>query len=148
MTGNSNSGLSADTQAMMAFESSKKSAGVTYLLWFFTGGFGGHRFYLGETGTAVAQLILSILGWPLVFAAGFGFLLLAPLGIWLLVDLFLIPGMIQKKNQALMERLNAGVRPAVSNVDELAKFASLKEQGAISEEEFQEQKRRLLGASV
>ena len=143
-------GLSLDTQAMMAFESQKKSAGVAYLLWFFTGGFGGHRFYLGRAGSAVAQLFLSLLGWPLVIAGGFGFLLLVPLGVWLLIDLFTLGGMVSDHTAQIMVRLNAAsVRPvaAVSAVDELAKFAALRDQGAISDEEYSEQKARLIGTT-
>ena len=147
-----NSGLSRDTQALMAFEASKKSAGVAYLLWFFTGGFGGHRFYLGRTGSAVAQLILSLLGWVLLLAAGIGLLFLIPLGIWLLVDLFLIPGIIQGQNGDLMRRLDASASASahrtVSAVDELGKFATLRDQGAITEAEFEVQKARLLGTSA
>nr|WP_298102170.1 TM2 domain-containing protein [uncultured Shinella sp.] len=70
-----------------------KSTGVAYLLWFFTGGLGGHRFYLGRTGSAVAMLILFILGLA-TSPIGIGIVLLAGLGIWGLVDAFLIPGMI------------------------------------------------------
>ncbi|MGM0830598.1 MAG: TM2 domain-containing protein [Bacillota bacterium] len=35
----------------------QKSAGTTWLLWVFTTSFGGHRFYLDKTGTAVAMLL-------------------------------------------------------------------------------------------
>lgn len=142
-------GLSHDTQALMAFEAGKKSAGVAYLLWFFTGGVGGHRFYLGRTGSAVGQLLLTVFGWLFLMAAGAGLLLLLPVGIWLLIDLFLIPGMIQEHNAGLMKRLNTsatGVRPS-SAVDELAKFAALRDQGALTEEEFETQKARLLGTT-
>lgn len=83
-----------------------KSAGVAYLLWFFTGGLGGHRFYLGRTGTAVTQLILFVFGWlTLMFILG-GFLLLV-LGIWVLVDAFLIPGMIQKHKDTVRDKLTS-----------------------------------------
>jgi TM2 domain-containing membrane protein YozV len=140
---NGRSGLSADTQALMAFESGKKSGGLAYLLWFFTGGVGGHRFYLGRTGSAVAQLILAVLGWPLLFAAGFGLVFLIPLGIWLLIDVFTLGGMVAKHNAALMERLN---RTALSPVDELSKFAALRDSGAISADEYDAQKQRLIGA--
>lgn len=44
----------------MHYDAAKKSVGVTYLLWFFLGGFGGHRFYLKRTGSAVGLLILTI----------------------------------------------------------------------------------------
>lgn len=67
----------------------KKSTGATWLLYIFLGGLGAHRFYLGKTGTAWTQVILFILG-----ILTFGIMLI-PLGIWLFVDLFLIPGMIR-----------------------------------------------------
>ena len=138
------SGLSADTQALMAFEASKKSVGLAFVLWFFTGGLGGHRFYLGRTGSAIGQLMLSIFGWLTIWV-GFGLLLLIPLGIWLLVDLFLISGMVEEHNSSLMRRLNASSEPKASPVDELSKFAALRDSGAISDEEYQMQKDRLLG---
>ena len=140
------SGLSADTQALMAYESTKKSAGLAYVLWFFTGGLGGHRFYLGQTGSAVAQLLMSVFGWLLLLAAGFGLLLLIPLGIWLLVDLFLIPGIVQTHNSTIMQRLNASASAItpVAGADEIAKYAALRDQGAITEDEFQSKKQRLL----
>ena len=138
-------GLSPDTQALMAFESGKKSAGTAYLLWFFTGGFGGHRFYLGRTGSAVAQLCLTIFG-VLTAVLIVGFFLLAAVGIWLLVDLFIIGSMVEDQNRALMDRLNVGASRRDSPVDELAKFAALKESGAISGEEYESHKRRLIGS--
>ncbi|MBP6878253.1 MAG: TM2 domain-containing protein [Phenylobacterium sp.] len=107
------SGISADTQALMAFESSKKSAGVAYLLWLFLGGLGAHRFYLGRTGSGVAMLALTILGWSLLFALGLGLLFLIPLGIWLLVDLFTIPGMVRSHNTLLVAKLSGGGSPLV-----------------------------------
>ena len=96
-----------NTQQQMLVEqrvtNDAKSTGVAYLLWFFLGSLGAHRFYLGKTGTAVTMLILCILGWlTLVFIVG-GFLL-AALGIWLLVDAFLIPGMVRQDKEALRSR--------------------------------------------
>jgi TM2 domain-containing membrane protein YozV len=136
-------GLSADTQAMMAFESQKKSTGVAYLLWFFVGQFGAHRFYLGSTGLAVGQLVLGLLGWATaVFLVGF--FLLVPLWIWLFVDLFLIPGIAQEKNSRLMDQLNVGVTPRATSAEELAKYAALKDSGALTDEEYETQKRRIL----
>lgn len=138
-------GLSADTQALMAFESSKKSAGVAYLLWFFTGSFGGHRFYMGRTGSAIFQLILGILGWLTIWF-GVGLLFMVPLGVWLLIDLFTLGGMVADDNRKLMARLNAGTASPTSAADDLAKFAALRDSGAISSDEYEAQKRRILGA--
>lgn len=96
-------------RTQLIYDANKKSAGAAYVLWFFLGGLGAHRFYLGQTGTAVAQLILFILGWlTLVIAVGF-FLLMA-VGIWLLVDAFLIPGLVRDQNMAVANQLTGGLR--------------------------------------
>ncbi len=87
----------AHARAQMMYDANKKSTGVAYLLWIFLGGFGAHRFYLGETGTAVAQLLLLLFGWLPLFIGWF------VLGIWLLVDLFLIPGIARDKNMRLAD---------------------------------------------
>lgn len=101
-------GLSNDAKAMMAFESGKKSSGICYLLWFFLGGFGAHRFYLGRTGSAIAMLVISIVSWILIFVAigALGFIVI---GIWWIVDAFLIPGIVRDNNQALQQRIEDGL---------------------------------------
>src|SRR5690625_5857836 len=46
----------ARINAMSAeYESAKKSQVVTWVLWVFTVGIGGHRYYLGDIGYAVAM---------------------------------------------------------------------------------------------
>jgi TM2 domain-containing membrane protein YozV len=79
--------MSKDLQKQMAFESNRKSVGIAYLLWIFLGGFGVHRFYSGHTKSAVLQMVLciSIVGWLV-------------LGPWLIIDLFLIPGLVRERN--------------------------------------------------
>ena len=91
---------------MMMYEANKKSMAVSYLLWFFLGSLGGHRFYNGKTGSAVAQLLMSILGFMLLVAAGLGIILLIPVWIWVLVDAFLIPGWIRIQNSLLAAQLS------------------------------------------
>ena len=44
----------------MQYDALNKSVGVTYLLWFFTGAFGGHRFYSKNTSQLVAGCHLAI----------------------------------------------------------------------------------------
>ncbi len=102
--------ISSDAQALMAFEAGKKSVGLAYVLWFFLGGFGAHRFYMGRSGSAVAILLLNIFGWCTLFI-GLGFVLLFAVGVWLLVDAFLIPGWVRISNAMLMARLTGGVSP-------------------------------------
>ncbi|MER8434121.1 TM2 domain-containing protein [Mesorhizobium caraganae] len=86
-----------------------KSAGVAYLLWFFLGGLGAHRFYLDRTGSAIGQLLLFIFGRMLMVAGGVGAILLVALGIWVLVDAFLIPGMIQRHKSDVRKQLGVDV---------------------------------------
>lgn len=83
----------------MMYDANRKSAGVAYLLWFFVGGFGAHRFYLGRTGTAIAQLMLLLLGWLPLFTGWIA------LGIWLIVDLFLVSQMVTEENMKTVDRL-------------------------------------------
>ena len=66
------------------------STGVAYLLWFFVGILSGHRFYLGRPGTAILQILTYFI------LIGF---------IWLLVDAFLIPGMIRQKKDGIRQRM-------------------------------------------
>lgn len=140
-----NAPLSQDTQALMNFEANKKSAGVAYILWFFLGGLGGHNFYIGKQGAGIGQIVLSIMGWMTLLLAGIGLLFLIPLGIWLLIDVITLGGKVTSINSRLMDSLNSNFSASTNTADELAKFAQLKEQGAITEEEYAQRKRQLLG---
>mgnify|MGYP000205101498 CR=1 FL=1 len=86
-----------------------KSPVVAYLLLIFLGGFGAHRFYLGKTGTAITMLILFILGW-LTLVLGVGLILLAVVGIWCFVDIFLIPGMIEDDKNDMRRMMGSELR--------------------------------------
>jgi TM2 domain-containing membrane protein YozV len=82
-----------------------KSMGASYLLWLFLGGLGGHRFYLGRSGSAVVMLVLTVVGFVLL-PVGVGAVLLIAVGIWALIDAFLIPGMVaQHKNKVRSDLL-------------------------------------------
>ena len=88
--------LSNDTRALMIYEANKKVPLVAFLLWFFLGLFGAHNFYLGRTGVAVTQLILSItiIGMLITW-------------VWWVVDAFLISGWIRQQNNQLAMQLGA-----------------------------------------
>ncbi len=83
----------------MVFDAKRKSVGVAYLLWIVLAPFGAHRFYAGKKGSGIAQmaLLFSLIGW----------IVLIP---WLLVDLALIPGMINEKNMETIDELNGRSR--------------------------------------
>lgn len=86
----------------LLFEANRKSTGAAYVLWFFLGGFGAHRFYLGRIATAVGQLILLLFGWLPLFLGW------AVLGVWWLVDAFLIPDMIRIENLKTIQQISEG----------------------------------------
>lgn len=93
-----------DAQAMMRYDANKKSVGVAYVLWFFFGGLGGHRFYLKQTGTAIAMLIIFLVSIPLSLIL-IGYIGFTIVGIWAIVDAFLIPGMTRDYNNRLISSL-------------------------------------------
>ena len=67
-------------------ESSEKKRLVAFLLCFFLGGMGVHRFYVGRTGSGIAQLL------------PFG-----GLGIWALIDVIMILcGNFKDKQEAVI----------------------------------------------
>lgn len=90
---------------MMMYDAQKKSIGVAYLLWFFVGYLGGHRFYVGKTGTAIIQLITSIVG-ACTAMIGVGLFVIGLVGIWILIDAFLLPGIVRSHNVQLASRLS------------------------------------------
>src|ERR1035437_5911944 len=67
-------------------EDRKKSVASTWILWFFLGIFGAHRFYLGRIGTGIGMLLT-----------------LGGLWIWWIVDAFLMSGML-KTNRRKVEK--------------------------------------------
>lgn len=95
----------ADATALMRYDANKKSALIAYLLWFFLGGLGAHRFYLGRTGSAVAILLLTIFS-SLLTIVTVGFIGFFVVGLWWTVDAFLIPGMVRAYNNGLIAQLS------------------------------------------
>jgi TM2 domain-containing membrane protein YozV len=93
-----------DSERAMRYDADKKSALIAYLLWFFLGLFGVHRFYLGRVGTGLGMLVLHGISWVLAFIL-IGYLGFAVLGLWWLIDALLIPGMTRSHNNRLIESL-------------------------------------------
>ena len=70
------------------YDDLKKKPAVAWLLWLFTGGIGGHRYYLGDVGMGVAMTLT-----------------LGGFGVWTLVDAFFINRRIAVKNAAIRATL-------------------------------------------
>jgi len=73
-----------------------RSLDVAFFCWLLLGGLGAHRFYLRRP-HALTILILSAIGAGSALA-GVGFLLLLAVGLWLLVDLFLLDRWVAEYN--------------------------------------------------
>lgn len=94
-------------------EKHKKSTGLAYVLWFFGGSIGIHKFYIGNIKAGILYLILGIFGWTSMFTGGllamesnyetgggasmFGLIALVVLGVMVFIDLFTLSKQIRKK---------------------------------------------------
>lgn len=86
----------------------KKSDFVAYLLWFFLGTFGVHRMYLDRWVSGFFMLMLLGIG-TLTAPILIGYIPLIILGLWWVIDLFLIHIMIQSDADEIREMLNGRI---------------------------------------
>ena len=73
----------------------EKETWVAYLLWFFLGLAGVHKFYLGKTGWGILYILtggLFLVGW--------------------LIDIFTIPSQVRRTNEELRGWVRTGVGQA------------------------------------
>lgn len=86
--------LTADEKMLVANEVSKnkKDKLTAWLLWWFLGGFGGHRYYFNKTGSAIAMTILTITVVGVVIT-----------GPWVLIDAFSVNKWL-RENEEQTER--------------------------------------------
>lgn len=89
------SNLTGEQLTIVESEMNKKAKNkvVLYLLWWFTGVFGGHRFYLGDTGYALGMLFT-----------------LGGLGFWALIDVFLIGKRLEQINEEIENEIITRVK--------------------------------------
>lgn len=75
-----------------------KSLFVSYLLWFFLGGWGIHKLYLNQPFQFFIYLGLAISG-SLLWLIGLGWIFHIPLAILLIIDIFTIPSRVNAINR-------------------------------------------------
>ncbi|OYD06934.1 TM2 domain-containing protein [Paludifilum halophilum] len=96
-------------------ENQKKSVVLAYVLWFFLGAFGAHRYYAGKIASGLIFLGMTIVCWILativtIITFGLlGWIFLLPITIWWIVDAFLLHGLIHqanvKKERVILEQI-------------------------------------------
>jgi TM2 domain-containing membrane protein YozV len=111
---------------------SKKEFFPTFLLCFFFGGMGIHRFYVGKIGTGVLMILT-----------------LGGLGLWVLIDLVMILIGAFRDIDGRIIKYNSGNQSASANSQtgiaaELGQLATLKEKGILTDEELNKKKKELL----
>ncbi|MCD8303771.1 MAG: NINE protein [Prevotellaceae bacterium] len=105
----------------------KKSKVAAALFAFFLGGLGVHKFYLGQIGKGIIYLIFCWTGIPTIIA---------------FIEFILYLCM---SDEEFDYKYNSIEPPSPVDVaDEINKLYDLKERGAITEEEYQERKNKLL----
>ncbi|HEV7344073.1 MAG TPA: TM2 domain-containing protein [Devosia sp.] len=93
-------------RAYAQYDIEKKSLIVSYVLWFFLGYVGAHRFYLGKPLSGVIMLALSGIILLLTFVTvGVLSFLWVIVGLWWLIDALLIPGMAAGRNSRIADRV-------------------------------------------
>lgn len=124
-----------------------KSLVVAYLLWWFLGALGGHRFYLGRIKSAVTQLLLFSVGAMTAFVI-FGWILLFIWFVWWALDVYFTYKIVIEVNEKLGV-VDAGFslvkeKEKSSDLDQLEKLHVLYEKGVMTKEQYESQKAKLL----
>jgi TM2 domain-containing membrane protein YozV len=104
-----------DVERLLTFQVQRKSKAAGYLLWFFLGGLGAHRYYVGRIGSGVGLLVLTgLFGLLVIFALEIPWYTNGAMAagavwaIWLVYDLAHISSWIEDHNMRLVRK---GVRP-------------------------------------
>jgi len=103
--GSSNRDADEIFQATRPLNLPEKTTGMAYLLWFFLGGFGAHRFYLGYAASGTVQAILGPFCWVMLLTGALWAIFpLIGAGLWILADAFVIPSLVRDANRRIRQR--------------------------------------------
>ncbi len=95
----------SDQRALMRYDAEKKSLVIAYLLWFFLGYGGVHRLYLGRWVSGL--IMLAIFGVSMLLTFVFiGYIGVAFIFLWWLLDALLTAAMVQSHNRRLAWELS------------------------------------------
>ena len=123
---------------------------LAYVLWFLLGGLGAHRLYLGQAKTAFIFLMLFIVGWLFTYIL-IGIIPLLIVLVWWIIDIFLIPGMVDAFNKGRVEVPStfAFKTPggASANYSDLETLHGLYEKGIITQEQFEVRRDKIMKES-
>lgn len=96
-----------------------KSPTIAYLLWFFLGGLGAHRFYLNDDYAILMPVLTFAAGfsWGIGLstgsagALGFSLILFFTYFVWWIADAFFIPAAIKKNKAKIRRKLSLAMNP-------------------------------------
>ena len=97
----------------LQYDAQKKSAGIAYFLWLFLGSIGVHRLYFSHIASGTGLAFFTVVSGLALVSASENNSVLATVGltgalivgVWLLIDAFLIPNWSKASNSALVGRL-------------------------------------------
>lgn len=132
----------------LSFSGEGKNIVIAYGLWFFLGGFGIHRFYLGKVGTGLVQLGLLAFGFATSFIL-IGLIPLLVLAVWWVLDAYFVYKYVEEANRAAPGGHSTlsvvTVEKREDDLDQLQKLHDLHKSGALTKAEYQSRKKKLLG---
>ncbi len=136
-----------DKKVSFSIDLNGKNMLIAYLLWWFLGWAGGHRFYLGKVKTAMLQLFLFISAIVLYFVI-IGYLFIFIWFIWWILDAYFIFKIVQEEN-IKQGVINSAISVSKSGsladeLDQLEKLHALYEKGALTKQQYEERKSTLL----
>ncbi len=134
---------------LIYYHNKMKSKTTATILCFFLGGFGIHRFYLGQSGIGLLYLLFC---WTFIpaFLALIDFIRLLLMSDEQFNQKYNLTALILKGQQAQpnsnVVAINMGMQHhnPVSSTDEIKKLYELKEKGIITQEEFELKKKTVL----
>lgn len=145
--------MTTSTNSTYSVQAQGKNMIVAYLLWWFLGWAGAHRYYLRRPVSGTIQLALSVIGFiTLYILVGAAFLLVW--GIWWLSDVYFVQKYVSQINTELgvaasgitVNTVSQDTKQPVSAAEEIDRLHMLREKGAITDDEYQEKKGKLLDA--